>query len=105
MGKPTYSTSTGERLTTREIDIKMQWAKAILLDKQLQEHGYNFCQTCNRNDCKPITCAHVISVKEAKETGRAELCYNINNMVIEGVECHKIRDGLDLKFNEKKRKN
>ena len=92
--KPTYSTTKGERLTTSQIETRMTYSKGLLLQNQFDEHGYNFCQTCNRNDCKPITCAHVVSVKEAKETGRAELCFDINNMVIEGIPCHKIRDKL-----------
>lgn len=101
MNKPTYSTSTGERLTTSQIETRMTYAKGVLLDNQKDEHGYNFCQTCERNDCKPITCAHIISVKEAKQTGRAELCWDIRNMVIEGMECHKKRDKLDLKFQNR----
>ena len=90
----TYSTSEGERLTTSQIDRKTTKAKEQLLQNYLDEHGYLFCETCKRNDCIPITCAHIISVKEAKETGRAELCFDINNMVVEGLPCHKIRDKL-----------
>lgn len=96
---PTYSTSSGERLTTEQIDRKIRVAKQVKLENQLLDHGYNFCETCKRNDCKPITCAHIVSVKEAKETGRAELCYDINNIILEGINCHRKRDGLDLSFN------
>ncbi len=34
MSTPTYSTSDGQRLTTKDINIKMQWAKGIKLDQQ-----------------------------------------------------------------------
>ncbi|WP_299116881.1 hypothetical protein [uncultured Winogradskyella sp.] len=98
--KPTYSTSEGERFTTSQIERKMNYAKGILIDKQLQEHGYNFCTECERNDCKPLDCAHIISVKEAKETGRSELCWDINNMRIIGRVHHQKQDGLNLQFND-----
>ena len=70
----TYKTSTGERVTQKQIDINIRLAKAIVIEKQLEEHGYNFCEVCERNDYKPTDCAHQISVKEAKESGRSELC-------------------------------
>ncbi len=94
MSKPTYSDSKGNRYTTEQIDRKTTKAKDKLLENQRLEEGYNYCITCKRNDCKPITCAHLISVKEAKETGRAELCWSINNMIPEGLPCHKKRDKL-----------
>lgn len=100
MSKPTYSTSTGERLTTSQIDTRTTLAKGILLDNQRQEYGYNFCTECKRNDCKPLDCAHDISVKEAKETGRAELCWDINNMKIIGRRHHAKKDGLNLQWNK-----
>lgn len=101
MSKPTYSCTDGTRLTTSQIDTRVTLAKGILLDNQLQEHGYNFCTECERNDCKPLDCAHIISVKEAKETGRAELCWDINNMKIIGRCHHQKQDGLNLQWNGK----
>ncbi len=100
MNKPTYSDSEGNRYTTSQIETRMRYTKGLLLEQQQIELGYNVCQTCKRNDCFPITCAHVISVKEAKETGRSELCWSLNNMVIEGIPCHKKRDKLNLQFND-----
>lgn len=97
----TYKTSLGERITQKQIDINIRLAKAIVIEKQLEEHGYNFCTECNRNDCKPIDCAHEISVKEAKETGRTELCWDINNIKLIGRKHHQIKDGLNLQFNNK----
>ena len=94
---PTYSDSDGNRYTTQEIDRKTSKAKEALVQEQLDEYGYNFCTTCGRNDCKPVDCAHLISVKEAKETGRAELCWDWQgNMIMEGRRCHQKRDGLNI---------
>lgn len=78
----TYSTSNGERLTTSQIDTRVKKAKGLLIEKQFIDLGYNVCTECFRNDCKPLDCSHNISVKEAKETGRAELCFDINNMEV-----------------------
>lgn len=94
----TYKTSSGDRISQKQIDINIRLAKAIVIEKQLKEHGYNFCTDCKRNDCKPIDCSHHISVKEAKETGRTELCWDINNISLVGRNCHQKKDGLDLKF-------
>lgn len=94
----TYKTSSGERVTQTQIDNFTRVAKAKVLQKQLDEHGYNFCSVCKRNDCKPIDCAHEISVKKAKESGRTELCWDVNNIIPTGRNCHKKQDGLDLKF-------
>ncbi len=78
-----YFTSSGEMLTTSQIDYRIKKSKAVLRQKQLDNRGYSVCETCNKNDCKPVDCAHIISVKEAKETGRAELCWDLKNMVLE----------------------
>ena len=95
----TYNTSNGKRISQAEIDRKTTAAKKQLIQDQLDEFGYNFCTTCKRNDCKPVDCAHVISVDEAKKTGRSELCYDVENMELTGRFCHKKQDGLDLQFN------
>ena len=98
--KPTYSDSQGNRYTTKQIETKMTFAKGLKLDEQLQEYGYNFCTVCKRNDCKPIDCSHNISVKDAKESGQSELCWDLDNITITGRNCHKKKDGLNLQFND-----
>ncbi len=95
---PTYSTSTGERLTRHQIEEKIRAAKKAVLQSQLDEHGYNFCTTCKRNDDRPVDCAHIISVKECLESGRTELAWDTNNIIPEGRKCHQKRDGLDIRF-------
>lgn len=93
-----YRTSTGERYTQPEIENKVREAKKELRQKCLDEHGYIFCHTCKRNDCVPVDCAHLVSVKEAKETGHTELCWDINNIILEGRKCHAKRDKLNIQF-------
>ena len=92
----TYKDSSGKRWSQGQIERKTTAAKAVLLEDQRDADGYNFCITCGRNDCQPVTCAHIISVKEAKETGRTELCWSVKNMVPEGLPCHQKRDKLNL---------
>lgn len=94
----TYSTSTGERYTTKQIEQKMRKTKALKLELQFIEHGYNFCEQCKRNDCKPLDCSHDISVKEAKESGRAELAWDLDNITILGRNCHQIKDKLNIQW-------
>lgn len=105
-----YKTSSGEWITKAQIDRNTRDAKTQLIANQYQEHGYNFCITClgkpipesaNDMECRILDCAHIISVKECQEIGRAELCWDLNNMIIECRYHHKIRDGLNLKFKNK----
>lgn len=94
-----YSDSDGNKWTTDQIDRKVTKAKEQLVQDCLDEHGYVFCHTCQRNDCKPVDCAHLISVKECKETGQSELAWDWqNNMILEGRSCHARRDKLDVQF-------
>lgn len=101
MNKPTYSDSDGKRWTTDQIDRKSDKAARELLEIQFLELGYNVCDECRRNDCKPIDVAHLVSRKEAKETGRAELCWDMDNMKILGRECHQKLDNLILRFHDR----
>ena len=92
--KPTYSDSFGNRWTTEQIDRKSAETAKQLLEDQLIEYGYNFCEVCKRNDCKPIDVAHLVSRKEAKESGMAELCWSEDNQKIMGRKCHQKHDKL-----------
>lgn len=96
----TYPISNGERVKKSVLDRKVHEAKAIVLQNQLDEHGYNFCTTCERNDCKPVTCAHIVSVKECQESGRSELAWDIKNIIPEGLGCHQKRDKNNVQFNK-----
>lgn len=95
----TYRCSNGERVTQSVIDIRIRKAKAKKLQIFLEQHGYYFCEDCERSDCKPIDCSHEISVSEAKNTGKTELCWDVNNMKMRGRPCHQKYDKLDVQFN------
>lgn len=95
----TYSTSQGERLTTNQIESKMRKAKALKLELQFIEHGYNHCEKCGISSGTYLDVSHNISVKEAKESGKAELCYDLDNLTVLCRNCHKKKDKLYLQFN------
>ena len=94
----TYSTSYGTRLTRSELENLIRKAKAKKLDCQLMEFGYNFCEKTgkNRNAGEPLDCAHIVSVKVALETGRAELCFDTNNIIILCRSEHRKHDNTYL---------
>lgn len=94
-----YPMSNGDYIDKKDIDRNVRKAKAQKLEEQLEEFGYNFCTKCNRNDCIPVTNAHIISVDECQKTGRSELAWDLDNIALEGIPCHQKRDGLDLKFS------
>jgi len=96
--KNTFLTSNGVRFTRRQIEVKIREAKRNVIDEQLSIHGYNFCAGCASNDCKPLDVSHVVSVKECLEGGRAELAWDTDNMQVFGRNCHRVFDGLSLKF-------
>lgn len=88
----TYSTSTGERLSKSTIDYRIRKAKQKVIQNQLLEYGYNFCEDCKVSSGVRLDCSHDISVDECQKTGRAELAYDVNNMKIRCRKCHQKRD-------------
>ena len=98
----TFKTSQGLRLTTQQIDRLIYKAKENKIARMTFEHGFIFCETCQRSGGVRIDCSHQISVKEAKETSRTELCYNVTNIKMLCRECHQKLDGLNLEFNTTK---
>ena len=91
-----YFDSNGNSYTQSQIDRKIREAGLYIIDLQFLEHGYNFCTKCNRNDCKPIDVAHIISRKKAKELRQVELSWSLDNLEILGRKCHKIHDKLNI---------
>ena len=92
--------SSGDRVKKSILDRKVRKAKAQVLQNQLDKEGYNFCTTCKRNDCKPVTCAHIVSVDECQKSGRSELAWDINNIIPEGIDCHQKRDLNNVNFSK-----
>ena len=92
----TYSDSQGNRYTTEQIERRIKKSALELLEIQFLEYGYNFCESCKRNDDKPIDVSHTISRKKAKEDGCVEVLWDLSNLEILGRLCHKKKDGLNL---------
>ena len=91
-----YSTSNGERIRQSVIDRLIRKAKEQKLKQQFEEHGYNFCEECNVSSGTYLDCSHRVSVKKAKETGRTELCFDVDNIDIHCRKHHEIRDKLSI---------
>lgn len=87
-----FKTSSGERVSKSTIDFRVREAKKKKLMIQLEIHGYNFCETCQKNDDVPIDCAHIISVDDCQKSGYCELAWDLNNITILGRKCHQKRD-------------
>lgn len=85
-------TSTGEKIKRSVFDRKVNEAKKLRMQMQLDEKGYNVCEVCNRNDCKPVDASHDISVKWCVENRQAELAYDVNNITPTGRMCHQKKD-------------
>jgi hypothetical protein len=90
----TYQTSKGERIKQSVIERLVRKAKEKKLRQQFDEHGYNFCEHCLISSGTYLDCSHRVSVKEAKESSRTELCYDVNNIDVLCRLCHQVRDKL-----------
>lgn len=88
-----YYTSDGERLSQATLDRRIRRAKALKLEFQRDDHGYNFCESCKMNDAM-LDCSHDISVQHSKNNREAELCYSLDNITIRCRKCHQIYDKL-----------
>jgi hypothetical protein len=91
-----YGTSEGERVKQSVIERLITKAKEQKVRYQFEEHGYNFCEQCGISSGVYLDCSHNVSVKEAKETGRTELCWDLHNITILCREHHQIKDKLKL---------
>ena len=90
----TYRTSSGERVKKKQIDLNVRKAKFKKLNSFMDEHGYIFCEECNRSDAPPYDCSHNISVDECQKTGRSELAWDVDNITLLCRSCHQQKDKL-----------
>ena len=88
-----YKTSKGERVSQGVIDRNIRKAKEIKVREFKNDHGFIFCEDCRKSSGR-IDLSHTISIKYAKETGRTELCYDVNNLKFRCRNCHNILDSL-----------
>lgn len=99
-GVNSYKTSTGDRYTQKQIEVKIRAAKIAALQNQNNDFGYNFCEDCGCNGSGTrLDCSHDYSVKKAKEEGKTEQCWNVKNIIIRCRSCHEKHDKLNLNLN------
>jgi len=71
----TYSTSDGQRLTKSQIKSRTDKAVMEYREDFVDDHGYQYCERTKVSNQK-LDVSHIISVKYAQETGRAELAWD-----------------------------
>ena len=85
-----FKTSMGERVPKDEIDRRTKKAKARFLEMFLNEYGYYFCEGEDHDGtCGQLSISHVVSVNEAQNSGRAELCWDTDNFKLLCIKCHQ----------------
>lgn len=89
-----YQCSDGSRLNQSVIERLIRKAKAEKVRQQFDEHGYNFCEQCKVSNGTYLDCSHNVSVKKAKEEGKTELCFDVENITIRCRKCHQKHDKL-----------
>lgn len=94
----TYSDSNGKRWTKAQIDIKVKQAKQQLIE----DLEYPHCKSCGRSSGVRLDCSHIISVKEAQESGKCELAWDIGNLELLCRDCHMKHENLN--HEERKQK-
>jgi len=75
-----YYTSDGDRVSKSVIDKRIRKAKAVLIENQTEEYGYNFCDECGVSSGVYLDCAHIVSVDESQKTRRSEMAWDVSNM-------------------------
>jgi hypothetical protein len=105
----TYKTSDGNRVTKAEIERRVRQAKKQVIENQLNQHGYNFCEECIKDglpgsasemEMRTLDCSHTVSVDAAQKMGKSELAWDISNILVLCRAHHKIKDKLNLKFKK-----
>lgn len=86
--------SNGERIRQSVIERLIRKAKKQKLRQQFDEYRYNFCEHCLISSGTYLDCSHRVSVKKAKESGRTELCWDVENLDVLCRICHQKRDKL-----------
>lgn len=97
-----FNQSDGTKISAKTLESYITLAKEAKIAEMMDNYGYIFCEDCNEFGLPPepinemelkiIDCSHNISVKEAKESGRAELCSDVDNIRMRCRIHHKIHD-------------
>lgn len=84
------------------IDAKVRAAKAAKIERMIELHDYVFCEDCGVNaSSTAIDCSHNIPVDKCQKDPNypLEMAWDISNLQMLCRDCHKKRDGLDLRFD------
>jgi hypothetical protein len=73
-----FGLSNGDRENNSVIDRKIKEAKSLKRDQLIIDEAM-FCERCGLNNGF-LDMSHIISVKECKESGRAEIAYDVDNI-------------------------
>lgn len=83
-----YKLSNGDYIKKSVIDARIRKAKEQLINNQLEEFNYNFCEHCKRSSGVRLECSHIESVKSCQENGRSEKAYDVSNLEVLCRDCH-----------------
>jgi hypothetical protein len=91
-----FTDSRGRKFQKEQIDRMVNSAKKERMQMQIDEHGYNFCDDCERNDCKPVDMSHDISVDQCQKDPNIplQLAWSVSNITPRGRKCHIKHDSL-----------
>lgn len=95
----TYRCSDGTRVSQAQIDRRVKKAKAQKLQQLLDEQNFFSCEECKHNGSgTKLDLSHDVSLKDAKERGETELCWDVENLTLLCRSCHQKKDRLNLQF-------
>ena len=83
--------SDGTTIPYKTFTRRVENAKKAKKQKEYDEKGYLSCSECGKNSsgCPGIAASHIISVNECVGFGKAEIAYDLNNILLHGQKCHR----------------
>jgi 5-methylcytosine-specific restriction endonuclease McrA len=88
---------TGNRYTQPMINKRLRDSKREFVDDFMLNNDYLYCERC-KSTLRPLDISHDISVGKCKNESEIELIWDKSNFELLCRDCHKRKDGLDLKF-------
>lgn len=89
-----YYTSDGDRISQATLDRRIRNAKAkVKADAEID--GRLYCWECGTT-YRTLHMSHTISVQQAKNERRSELCWSESNIRILCDRCHQMYDKLSI---------
>lgn len=98
-----YTDSEGNKRSKSEIDRLVREAKIRRLKLQRDTEDYNFCESCGASSGH-LSVSHKVSVDDCQKRKEfaLELAWDIDNLQVLCLPCHKKYDKLDLRLQWKK---